>query len=148
MRSFLEESPQDLSFTVFRMSSFPPCCSGFRLRACRVSEPEKVTACRASVPCCCCQLVSRNLLTCDKNKMSYFCHCGASSNENVFSEVAWSPLTPVELVAFLLRFLDSLNLIKVYRDSETTSAPYCMLCTLNSCELLTKSSGFFENRHN
>ena len=63
--------------------------------------------------------------------MSYFCHCGASSNENVFSEVAWSPLTPVELVAFLLRFLDSLNLVKVYRDSETTTAPYCMLCTLN-----------------
>ena len=70
-------------------------------------------------------------LTCDKNKMFYFCHCGASSNENVLSEDARSPLTPVEIVAFLLRFLNSLYLVKVYRDSETATAPYCMLSALN-----------------
>ena len=54
-----------------------------------------------------------------------------------------SPLTPVELVAFLLRFLDSLNLVKVYRDSETTSAPYCMLCTLNNKQAFLYS-GFWK----
>ena len=76
-------------------------------------------------------------LTCDKNKMFYFCHCGASSNENVLSEDARSPLTPVEIVAFLLRFLNSLYLVNVYRDSETATAPYYMLSALNKIENLS-----------
>ena len=118
--SYLEESSQGFKFYSFRMSSFLPCCSGFCRHACRVSE--KVTAsdvCRMSVPRCA-NWESWNLQITKpphmwQNKMTYFCHCGVPSNVNVFSKDAWSPLTPIALVVFLLRFLDSLYLAKVCR---------------------------------